>query len=157
MSLIECIDKCEKLDTFEKLNIGDYVRYLYYNNSEGVNEWQYREGGYFKKHDINIKNIPYIVLYSFKKRRTFVISKYKILSDNTTMENLFFFDPTIPNKIPPIPNYKNPDIKDQTMVKMEEKINELRNEVKYYKAKLLNSEKENKILKMTLKNKDVFL
>ena len=105
MGITEIIDRCTKIDSFENLNIGDYVRCITYNRDNG--EWELKRGGYFKKYGINIKDIPYVVLYQFSIRKTFVINQFKILDDGTKVENIFFHDTTMEKKIPPIPKIKN--------------------------------------------------
>lgn len=158
MNLTECIERCVKLDSFENLKLGDYVRYIGFNKL--TDEWEYKEGGYFKKWGINIKNIAYIVLYNFSNNRTMILPQYKYLEDNTKIDNLFFFDPTIPNRIPPAPKFKqfndksdnNITAADIAILKLNEKVEDLKTEITYLKSKLNKTEKENKVLKMHIKN-----
>ena len=157
MNLTECINRCTKLDNFENLKLGDYVRYISYNKL--TDEWEYKDGGYFKKWGINCNNIPYGVIYNYDTRRTNVIALWKILENGTKKDNLFFYDPTIPNRIPPLPKYKqlngihDDDITntDIAILSLNEKVEEQKTEITYLKSKLKMYEKENKVLRMALK------
>ena len=168
MSLLEKIEKCNKIDNFENLEIGDYIRYITFDKLSS--EWLYRRGGYLKKVGINIKNIPYIVLYKFGVHKTFVVNQYKILDDDTQLESIFFVDPTVERRIPPPPkrgneyfgnsdshNYGNNnntlDAKDYTILNLNEKMNESKTEITYLKNKLKMFEKENKVLRMAMNNR----
>ena len=157
MGITEQIESCNKIDDFDGLNIGDYVRYISYNPAK--EEWEYKRGGYFKKQGVNIKNIPYMVIYVFNIRKTYVINKWKILEDGRKYENIFFYDPTVPNKIPPAPKqYKSSngeiDDRDVAIINLNEKIEECNTEITYLKSKLKMYQKENKVLRMVVdKNK----
>ena len=159
MGLIDCIDQCKKLDTFDNLEVGDYVRYITPNIKTG--EWVEHDGGYFKKHSINCNNIPYIVLYRFVSKRTIVINTRRQLENGQYIDNLLFYDPVVQRKIPPIPKYQalamnnagldgSPE-KDNTILVMNKKIEDLEVEVKYLKGKLKLYERENKVLRMAVK------
>ena len=159
MGLIDCIDQCKKLDDFSNLEIGDYIRYITFNNKN--EEWEERDGGYFKKHGINCNNIPYIVLYSFITKRTMVINKERELDNKQRVENLLFYDPTVPSRTPPLTKYQAivlstaglnicPE-KDNTILIMNKKIEDLQVEIKYLNGKLKLYERENKVLRMAVK------
>ena len=159
MSLTECIDKCIKLENFEKLERGDFVRYISFNKLSG--EWEYKNGGYFKKCGINCNNIPYIVMYNFDLKRTLIISQWKILDDDTRVDGLFFYDPNISKRNPPYPKYqRKKDCDDDTItdkdlaiIALNEKVEELRTEIKYLSNKVKLYEKENKIMRVALHQK----
>ena len=92
---------------------------------------------------------------------------YKVILTNVlyllrrSIDNLLFYDPTVQRKIPPIPKYQalamnnagldgSPE-KDNTILVMNKKIEDLEVEVKYLKGKLKLYERENKVLRMAVK------
>jgi|ERR1711924_69197 len=162
MGITEEINKCIKLDNFESLKIGDYVRYISFDSNK--QEWNYKEGGYFKKWGINVKDIPYIVVYNFNTKRTNVFTQWWNMPNGEKKETLFFYDPHIEPREPPIPKYiqrnqrlLNDEIyenhKDSALLTLHETVKEMETEITYLRNKLKMFEKENKVLRTALKQR----